>query len=665
MRYIILTALVSCLSALSCTSSDNAKDSNKSDANNRNSDAKTIDVTCQSLCESDPEFRSQLLQLSAQSDAFAIEGCPDLSKPCGCALFEDPFALTQGLDCMCSDPFERGIITLTDPLCEPVLYQAYRRFSGLEPLGFSRVKQVDDNLWVRSCGDPSPEDRVRFNFALKRTSGDPSQTCETKDCDLGIRPDEDFINLKPVTIGQTLAADSFDLSIKEIQPHDGTTYPNAESSDEIVDTVKFDDLAFTNHLGAGGRGTPIGVVILIDQSGSLIGNVDPDTCIEGKIGEYDYNYSAFQKCASDSKGLRISAARELIENLNKNDAVAVFSFNEETTSALEPVCGVPGVDAESEEFLLDNCYTANKAYALEAMKQYKGLGKESGRSNLWTAVNEAYAYLKKKPQTVRHIVVLTDGPDTCDSESPWFQHCFESNTGDTNPIKTQTGCGVPDAFNALKQNIEDSYSKAKTTHTHISFVHFQSKAYPAMDPYMQSIACLSDGHYQFINNNQLSAENIAAKQKAFSDAIKRIRLTMGGYWNLRSNKAANTSGTPFQKLLTANFGTGSVTGVLAMNAPGLGKHTTKAQYGNGYLDQRFHMPAFCNDNTECGNAKGETCDTQCSSSTNMCMTPPAGATCWNGSEQGRCCLGTCGDGHCTAENPNPLPGFSGPITFCP
>src|SRR5690606_30073052 len=108
-----------------------------------------------------------------------------------------------------------------------------------------------------------------------------------------------------------------------------------------------------------------------------------------------------------------------------------------------------------------------------------------------------------------HIVVLTDGPDTCLRDSEAFTSC-------------DVGACNSEKVTEIIRRIEEDGANPNVPPVHIHFVQFESPGYPGPDPRQQEIACLTNGHYQFINSNKLSLVNVVDFQNALSTAMNNV-----------------------------------------------------------------------------------------------------------------------------------------------
>lgn len=557
-------------------------------------------------------------------------------------------------------------------------------FNQVQLVGMTPVKQVEvpglGPQWVPACnGD---EERIRLDFVLQSTDRDTAESnCSKEDCDLQIRPGEDPINKNIIYLGSegTLSEEHFELTAECLSEHSGgalapISCTSIASQQVKQPSVSIQELGFTDHLDGQGRGTPVGVAILIDQSGSTSGIVDPNSCLEGKAGSFDTGDS-ISECQSDQKSLRLAAAKNLINQLNAEDSVIVFAFGEDETPNVRVVCDYPGVDEETNQFLLDNCYSSNKSYAIGAPPPPNAIvtesgpidalqGKGSSRSNLWTAIDEVWEYMLAKKQVAKHLVILTDGPDTCRPESESYQHCFEvHNVEPTAGPQPQEPCGASKTFESTRSTIEQSVAGG-TGDMHISFIHFQSRAYDDIDPRMQQISCLTSGHYQFLNFNLIPSEG-SDRKKALNNATNRIRYTFGGFWTLRTDISSLTEDPDTSDAIVNKGSTYSLKGSLTLKASPLKQADTLTHFGTGNanLDERLHYTRSCVVDADCGTGAGVDCATRCSPETGTCIPAAQGSSCEGGT--GTCCVGSCvlNTSFCQAQNPDPPQNLS--HSLCP
>ena len=159
---------------------------------------------------------------------------------------------------------------------------------------------------------------------------------------------------------------------------------------------------------------------------------------------------------------------------------------------------------------------------------------KDGRSNLWSAVGTAHDYLVAKADLTRpnHIVVLTDGPDTC-THGENFGSCLAECAGASTYLETLAA-------------IEATREQPNSPKVHIHFVQFESKGYPGSDPRQVELACITNGHYQHINTNDLPPDQRDEIQQQFKTAMLNVRYSLMGHWKFALDAPAfkASSGPP-------------------------------------------------------------------------------------------------------------------------
>ncbi len=524
------------------------------------------------------------------------------------------------------------------------------QFESVQVLGAVPVKKEQTSqgeIWVPACGGDATG--VQINFNLKSTAR------IDLDKDTQIRPEEDVVGGTIIRIGDTISKDTFDLSLDCASPHSG-----ADSAGTCGGTdnpsAQINDVVFVDHLNGNHRGTPVGVAVLIDHTGSTNGSVDGTklpgafrpTCLEGKQGSFELPES-LNDCVH-SKGLRLTAAEDLVGTLNDVDPAIVFSFNEE--DGVQIVCNIPGLENPDEATKALNCYTTDRRLSLggdglpnaisgdgETTAGLQGGGK--GRSNLWTAVQQVSTFMGDKPQQAKHLVIIADGPDTCHPTNTDFQYCF-----DFGGAKAQEPCPGAVAYEAARTAILEYQAKRRnaglSNDLHISFIHYQTYGYVETDPRMQEIACLTGGTYQFLNTNTL-AENSGFPRQAFSEAVSKVRLSLGGHWGVVADIPAYLTDST-----QATLGRGQVhalEGVLTLGANDIVNidKLIKFGFGNGGADQRLPIVKACQSDADCGTGAGEAdCGVRCDPDTHTCNQAASGSSC--GANTGLCCEGACRPG---------------------
>ncbi len=566
------------------------------------------------------------------------------------------------------------------------IYLKQVQFDDLAVVGATPVKVKQTAAgprWVPACGGDA--EAMRLDFVLRSTPRTDA------DQDYQIRPGEDAVGSSVVKLGKNLATSHFDLSFSCLDGHDGTgasaacPKPSPSSALAAETPMTPPSLFFTNHVGgekvvhagdarSSGRGKSVGVAILIDASGTLTGKVDPKTCLEAKEGAIDsWDSASLKKCQSDSAGLRILAAKQILGLLNPQDPAIVFRYSEEGCKVVcnaEDVFGITGI---SEEDKLKNCYTTDRSLTLGTDTVQPGLDKDltglgSGRSSLWSCANLAWSLLATKGEAARHMVVLTDGPDTCSKDgNENFQSCFrigEDATGAGGVAKAQDGCPNAVKFTEFKKAVTD-FTESGRQDQHVSFVHFQSKGYGKADPRMQEIACMTGGHYQFLNFNAIAQET-SERQTAIIEAVTNLRYTFGGFWSLVTKIPALVDNAQDPANARAG-GMYALEGLLQLKSDNAivpkGQTPISAflkvgpdpANGLGSLDGRLVVKRACTKDADCAGAAGG-CGIRCNLESGLCDAPAPGAACTGaGGTFGVCCAGSCDTAKQVCTDPqNPL-----------
>ena len=582
--------------------------------------------SCFQMCHEDSDFRRFLAREVFEGQT--LEGCSDHTETCICAH------LWPGVVCEGGQTFITAV-----------------QFDRMRPLGLTPVKETasGSGVFVPACDGGATNVRLDFNLmsTQHRDTGDGSA-----DRDVQIRPG-DRINKVMVVPGETLKGDDLAVDITCLEAHDG----NETSAACDQDAAAFADvlgLHFTDHLAGAARRTPVGVAIVMDQSGSTVGLVDGAVvdgasspgCIEGTPGAVEL-YSDLNTCASDLMGLRLTAAKDLIEELNPEDPAVVFAFSEAHDPPVWVAC--EGVDAADQAAKGEHCYSNDRTLTLGGANDAAGAtlpsaidqlsGQSGGRANLWASVGTAFAHMEQKPEAARHIVVIADGPDTCGPSSD-FQYCFDSGVAGA---AEQTQCAGYVGFDAVRSQVMDYVTGRAAAglpnDLHVSFIHFQSAGYLQHDPRMMELACMTGGQYRFLNLAKVP-QNSDVRRKALGDAARDIRASFSGHWSLQLGS-------------TVELKTGDVyaaKGLLTLNE---GTHVGRAtvvpiDFGEANLDSRLSLRVPCANDADCGGLGGE-CGMVCDGETRTCLTPPDGASCTGGA----CCGGACRDdlpgGLCTPD----------------
>lgn len=278
----------------------------------------------------------------------------------------------------------------------------------------------------------------------------------------------------------------------------------------------------------------LGVAVLIDMSGSTKGFVDQKglevqtaNLIEGK--------------GSDPGVARVTAVKQFLTSLDDSDKTIVFVFGEYPLDKTQAVtkAKVLCFDAKGntpEEELRKRCFSTDRSLVLSKhvvgsnteeaeLDKLQKLPEQGSRAPLWSAVRDVYEFMRDKADTdVRHIIVIDDGPDTCDPSSPYFIP-YIGNT-------PQVSCGDGTTFTQFREEVQNDIGQAGKSKVAISFIQFQSFGYKDRDPRQMEIACLTGGHYMFLNTLEPNRLQQTELEDAFKDAILKLRYALIGSWSL-------------------------------------------------------------------------------------------------------------------------------------
>ncbi|MFO0747818.1 MAG: vWA domain-containing protein [Myxococcota bacterium] len=410
-------------------------------------------------------------------------------------------------------------------------YQMRAAFSHAEIVSAYPGRAGADGRWSRVCDD-GPVDGIITNVAFVAT--EPKLPPGTPlDTDLAVHPG-DLVDMRAVEGpypddihlttpgGLGLAMDCLDPA-PENDPgtcHGAVPAAALERVDWVGTTAD--------------RSQPHEVIVLVDQSGSIGGLVDAaNGFLEPQGNDPGQLPSSPGDVASDKYGSRFRALTSFILSLNASDRLGIVAFGEGQNGGADlavPCAGASGQDIAAG---LAACFGTNHDLWMASTGIGTLLGHAAGRSNLWKAIDFAYGWLadpsRRRPAGAsRHIVVLTDGPDTC--------------AGEAQTPRTAACSSV------LAQEVLDRIAADQADpdgpDIHIDFVQFEAPGYPGRDPRQIDAACLSGGHYRYVNSNAFVSERVAALDAALTEAFGEIRLTLGGHWALASSVPAWVSDDP-------------------------------------------------------------------------------------------------------------------------
>jgi len=432
-----------------------------------------------------------------------------------------------------------GLVAPTGCDSTAVFFPQRTSFQAAVVVSAYPAARKNDGSWERSCtGDAGPVTGVITNAVLVSTQPKSNDDNASTEADLSIRPGD---TVETRTVNGSLSDDinleaagnlGFTLDCIDPQPQPN---PSAGGCQGAVPSAQLESVEYVENTPS--RKTAHNVIVLIDQSGSVGGIVDPDEANrENQSTKFDPPTN-FGELASDKFSTRLSAARTFINSLNSDDRLGVIGFGESENSGAGfsvPCATAVGLDVATG---LANCFGRNRDLWLEPvgtppLAPLDSLrGRALGRSNLWKAVQTAYDFLDGQPDSdnSNHIVVLTDGPDTCLNG--------ENITNCAAPCSTVT-------HEQVMQKLMADRNDPNGKHIRIHFVQFESVGYEGRDPRQVEAACVSGGHYQYINANDFPREQVATLQGALDQALLNVRFSLMGHWELAAEIPAYAQNTP-------------------------------------------------------------------------------------------------------------------------
>jgi len=416
---------------------------------------------------------------------------------------------------------------------KPRVYYPQVKWDELQVLSAVPVKK-ESGEFVPVCRSLTEEpDGLQFNVLFRGTT----KKEQLGERDISIKPFDtvEFQTIHPDKITSKLF--ELDISCLESLPDDdlyacsGQFTGGDDLPIEQIDYYDYNQPGVTTDEN-------VAVAVLMDMSGSMNGLVMPAYPFqEGPfetVGEKVYDLAAN---ATDPKDARYGALESFVKTLNDDDALILFAFNE---SGIDVVCEINGNPDATKTTKLEDCFGTDRDLILSppaggSKSAIENLqGEERGRTPLWSAVEDAYQYMRGQhteaqvagvnKYMLRHLLVIGDGPDTCAS-SPEQDQC-------------EGGClTYSTSYESVRDMIE---LEAMADRIPIHFVQMAAKGYPERDPRQQEIACLTGGHYTFVNTLDIP---MGVLQDVLTQTINRIRYTFRGYWRfqipLGSVKKAN------------------------------------------------------------------------------------------------------------------------------
>ena len=513
--------------------------------------------------------------------------------------------------------------------------------------------------------------------------------CEN-DKDFAIK-DGERVEFRPVTTNpdqQTVAPGQFKLqlqcyeqrsdaakcaggAVQATQPAQVVQYHKDAARCDVADPATWQDVA-----------------VIVDASGSMSGFVatDAKTCAEStKIAE-DLPGQVVQKdianCMSDPFRVLVAGAQQLIDGLNDRDRVVAlgFSENEQVFAACTDAVacqrddnGTPKVmpgkcvdDADcagrfgqgfqcgarpdhADVSVVPNMAPADQLrFCFGSTAQTKAFNKfgidalvrnaGNGRAAVYEAVQAAYDFLKAQQAShAKHIVLLTDGPDTC-TASDNFAFTSIAKAGMVVP-KCRKECSFTTVHYA--QLVQEMQQDGFAVHVHV--IQIQSAGHLEPDARLQELACRTEGTYQFLNTASLTRSNAEPWLNAIGRAVLKVRYALAGSWRVGvvDNSIAQAPKGQLRAVRgSLRFSNSLFASLEPIFQPG---NAVDWQFdgSSGGLDARLPFRVACANGADCGGGTGECAVNSCGED-GLCRA--AGATdllpC-GAAGKGVCCKGAC------------------------
>ncbi len=396
---------------------------------------------------------------------------------------------------------------------------------------------------------------VLLSIAILGTTTDVEDSSTQADQDVSVRPG-DIVktygtkNQVVVAEGESVGPNNFKVNVECLERYpdadiggnrecQGLANPGAAGAPPVsfryvsdLPPDPYGSYAFTRDLSTGRAG----VAVLIDQSGSMKGFVDPTTFAD--VNEKLPQAASSDGFASDLTGQRIVAVRDFLMKLNPAEKAIVFQYGENVGTQAKVVC-YDALGNTPEPDLRERCYSTDRDLVLGehviGNKQFVpeldllvNFPDRAGRSPLWAAVADVYDFMKVRQDTeIRHILVVNDGPDTCDASSPDYRPYVGT--------RFQGVCSTM-GYEEFRTRVLADLQDPMVPRVHIHFVQFQAHGYLEHDPRQQEMACLTGGHYQFINSVKpvrlVVGDDWTQLQQALLEAVQRVRYSLVGVWRM-------------------------------------------------------------------------------------------------------------------------------------
>jgi len=552
---------------------------------------------------------------TAKTGAVCAEACAALPA-CGlatedtaaaCALTCEESPSGAGVDAACVD---------AEDTCECLRGEALSFVDGVALGAFPAVRGSDGAL-VRACGAEAPTGLL-VDAVLIGETGDKRWRS------IGPGSAVDFVAL-PATVGDRLG-----VALDCVEP--------AGSAGEACGGATLAATAEVARWVPGAAAPRRQLVLILDQSGSTSGLVDPASLRERRTGDFS-PAANFGELASDSTGARHLAARRLLRSLPADVDVCVLGVGERYDAGFT----VPSPLAQdlSGTGALTACFDGGDharwlgAQGLDAL-----VGTGEGRFPLWTAVDKAWDLLAAQGATrdTGHILVLNDGPDTClgEERTACEAACIDGAVG------VEAVLGRLEAEGAAAPRID--------------FVQFNAPGYVERDPRQLAVACASGGQHLYADQGafELDAASRQSLQEKLEEAVRAVVASWDGTWRFEVTAPIVTAAGPapdatpvgslqvLRGALTVGPGEELVAGGTRFRF-GPAEPLAPESATSSTWDRRLAFRKACSGWSDCSAAAGpsDSCAIGCSVETGLCADPTAGLPDGASCDGGICCAGTC------------------------
>ena len=551
-----------------------------------------------------------------------------------------------------------------------------RKFTAVQTVTTFPIHIAPNGNISRVCGAPldgsAPLAVNGLQFAVNMIGTKVLKSSCESDLDQSVKEGERIEQLVVTTKAaqRTVAVNNWKLQLDCVGTRDGSTSGcnGIDPPDQTAHSVRY--VSTAPRCVEGDPTTVQRVAIVMDHSGSTSGQVTPVDFGQGEVGIEEPPDEVvlgpnFKDFVSDPFNARIEAARLLIDRLTSNDRVISYYFDETKVAVAcssaracdggakagqacntNSDCTSNGESYNCADQLADNLTDKNKYQQMSQDEQEQNcfgaktapkadnktglalnarLGGE-GRAPVWAALEEAYDFFRFRNGSgsgQEHIVLFTDGPDTCTPDEDFNWRELDANSPATS--KCRTSCiQFNSAFKSLVERMNQDQFPIR-----IHVVQFQSSGYKQPDPRLYDLACLSGGTYQFINTEQFPKAKSDNFLNTLNEAAFRVRSALSGQWlvNFELPGLANSSASdpaPLGKMI-------AVKGQLTFENPDF--KSLASAYDptspskphqfivNGDVDGRLMFRKACRDSSECGGS--DPCGAMRCNSKGLCEPDPA------------------------------------------